>query len=274
MRLPMLFVILSSAVVFAEINTGLSMNTQFSAPNTLPVPTQITSPYVPQVTSIAPSPVLENIRDERRVVLPNGKVCFEQLLQGEDGPELVTTCPESAQMVKMWDEQANKAAAEGKQAGLGTAAPPGCTCGTSKGTPVAPSCGPDEVAAERKIIEEALARVLKALKDKYPGLGDAWWGNLSGGGPKCNEVAETLEDLWQNERQFLKGKLKCLQMAALFDSGMLPFDLQAHIACGVINNKSDELLWVIDPWRYGNCDLVNPDDCPNSWDDVIPWPNY
>lgn len=273
----MKYVHMLTLIALSSVN-GIPMSN--GSPMSNGIPNALTNMLI-AATTPAPSPAISTSTlpsptgsDPRRVVLPDGRVCFDTLIETEDGPELVTTCPKTRKMVSLWDKQAKKALKAGNPVTLATQAPTGCTCGKSGGTPVAPSCGPDEVAAERKIIEEALARVIAELKKKFPGIGNGWWGNVTGSGPKCNEVFEAFTDLWQKEMDFLKGKLKCLQMATLLDFGKLPFELQAHIACGVLSKDTKELLWVIDPWRYGSCNLVDPRTCPNSWDEINPWPNY
>ena len=106
------------------------------------------------------------------------------------------------------------------------------------------------------------------LKKNLPGGGSGWWGNVSGSGPKCNKVSDEFWKYWNRYTGPNKDRkgwetFECLEVAAAFDSGILPMDLAAHISVGVFHKgdpKGARPLFVVDYWLKGNCELIDPKD--------------
>ena len=118
---------------------------------------------------------------------------------------------------------------------------------------------------------DAIAEVETQLQEELEI--DGWWGNMTGGA-KCNEVHDFIEAKLNSIKTTLGQGLTCYDVATMFDSGSLPFDIAAHVYLAVIDRQTGEILYVLDPWRYaGDCTLIPYEDDPNGGDPemVIPW---
>ncbi|MCB0404246.1 MAG: hypothetical protein KDD51_05635 [Bdellovibrionales bacterium] len=113
-------------------------------------------------------------------------------------------------------------------------------------------------------IGRAVARVQNEYKKNGLRLGLGWWGNVSKLGPPCDDVAYKVEDALADS--FRSMDLRHFKIVLLFDAGVLPKDLLAHVYFGVASKRSGRLLYCFDPWRYGDGRLR--DYCPNSVDEM------
>ena len=132
---------------------------------------------------------------------------------------------------------------------------------------------PNGAACHDELLEliELLAQAEEDLQEELSIGG--WWGNVTGSA-KCNEVHDFLEQRLRELRDQLSAGLACYDLATMFDSGSLPFDILAHVYLAVIDRQTGEIIYVLDPWRYGgSCDLIPYEEDPNGGDPemVIPW---
>lgn len=244
------------------LSSGLQAETMGSAS---PPPSTSSTTTTTTTTTYA-SPLIDSkakaMRDPRRMLTKDG-VCFLNIRKTATGDKTTVTCPETQEMVSAWDKQAEDMTAAGKKVSLATGSPLGCTCGKTTATKPG-TCTQAMIEAELKKLKDILAQIEIDLKKLFPDLGSGWWGNLTGG-PKCNEIADQFNILWA---KYATGvKFTCINVTTAFDSGWLPWDLLAHIACGVTLKGSNDFIYIIDPWRYGTCDLQDPKNCPNSFGD-------
>ncbi len=131
-------------------------------------------------------------------------------------------------------------------------------------------------AEEELLIRNAYDYATKKVKAEQSGLGSGWMGNVTGCGPKCNQVHDAYQPhINQYLKEQLQGQnLQYLTPVTVFDSGALPYDMSAHVYMGIgtkpqqFGEKPVLKSWV-DPWRYGNATQYKPGTGPNSPDDVI-----
>ncbi len=84
--------------------------------------------------------------------------------------------------------------------------------------------------------------------------------------PKCNEVHDFLCDLIEDLLVEQGITLTHYELASVFEAGSLPYDAAAHIYMAIIDPYTREIIWVLDPWRTGNIDFIDPVDNPNGDD--------
>lgn len=123
---------------------------------------------------------------------------------------------------------------------------------------------------------DALIDILKEAEEilnEYLCTGQGWTGNMTGG-PKCDVVHDCLMDIIRDLVAQSGLTLTCYDIATLFDDGFLPFDLASHIYIGIIDRRTKEVIYVIDPWRTGTCDPIPADEDPNGGDVEMVSPSH
>ena len=114
--------------------------------------------------------------------------------------------------------------------------------------------------------------IASTTDDELSGAGLGWIGNVTHLGPKCNEVHDILSAEILSILESLGYLSEYYQFVTLFEEGMLPGDLAAHVYFGIIDIRTGEIVYIFDPWRTGDGDPIDPDENPNGDPEmIVPW---
>lgn len=152
-----------------------------------------------------------------------------------------------AEVIPFWEVES-----EGGSGPTGTLPPP-----PTPGTP----CSHNQINDEAPKVDKILAEIYRHLDEKWDKLGEGFYGNLTGG-PKCTEVNDEMQRLW--DKMAKEEGIVCYDLKTVFDSGNLPFDLRAHVACALVTvDMPDKPICILDPWRTGgeSVEYIDPAKC-------------
>ncbi len=130
------------------------------------------------------------------------------------------------------------------------------------------SCTDSDRVAEFAKLQQIYNEVIDALETEFPYLGWGWCGNMTGLGPKCDQVSDAFARIIRPKLR--AANFRCLTVVNIFDSGPLPGDLCAHVYFGVKHTGEDRIILYLDPWRYGTDKNIWRFKCPNKVESVAP----
>jgi hypothetical protein len=109
-------------------------------------------------------------------------------------------------------------------------------------------------------------------------LGLGWYGNISGAGPKCDQVFTGVSDAINQvmQQQFGSYEFNDYTFATIVAGGMFDFTgtgVSDHVYFGIVNKNTGQLEYFMDPWRNVMFFQMNPAAGDPNWNvnSVDPW---
>lgn len=126
--------------------------------------------------------------------------------------------------------------------------------------------------SELTLMMMAAENAMATATEDLSGIGYGWGGNVTHLGPHCNVVHDYFFDEISGILESHNLDPQYYSFVTLFEEGVLPYDLAAHVYFGIINVQTGELIYIFDPWRTGNVDPIDPSENPNGDpEQIIPW---